>query len=76
MIKRKVKSCYLHQAITIPGTRISGYNSLVPEKLPSTRMEWDGEQLFIFDGEVEAFIPAANVASGIFAPADKPRADK
>lgn len=64
----QVKDAYLHQAITIPGTKINGVTSLSHIKFPKMELHWDGSNLSIKENGTEAVVPGPNVACVIFHP--------
>lgn len=70
----KIRSAHLHQAITIPGTKISGVMSLVPEKFPGITLEESPIGLIVRLNNVKAKIPWPNIAVTIYEKEDK--ADK
>lgn len=54
---------HLKQAVTIPGTKILGAVSILPEKYPTAKMEVGDTGVTITDNNITAFVPMGNVLS-------------
>lgn len=59
----KAKVLHLKQAITIPGTKILGAVSILPEKHPTAVMEVGDHGVLIKDHGIDTFVPMGNVLS-------------
>ena len=59
----KAKVLHLKQAVTIPGTKILGAVSIVPEKYPTAKMQVGDHGVVISDNGIHTFVPMSNVLS-------------
>lgn len=57
----KAKAVHLKQSITIPGTKILGTVSILPEKHPTAKIEVGDLGITVTENNISGFIPMENV---------------
>ena len=57
----KAKAIHLKQSITVPGTRILGTVSILPEKHPTAKLTVGDLGVTVEENGISAFIPMSNV---------------
>lgn len=57
----KAKAVHLKQSVTIPGTRILGTVSILPEKHPTAKLTVGDLGVTVEENGVSAFIPMSNI---------------
>lgn len=57
----KAKAIHLKQSVTVPGTRILGTVSILPEKHPTAKLTVGDLGVTVEENGVSAFIPMSNV---------------
>lgn len=57
----KARALHLKQSVTIPGTRILGTVSILPEKHPAAKITVGETGVTVEENGISAFIPMSNV---------------
>lgn len=67
----KAKAVHLKQSVTIPGTKILGTVSILPEKHPTAKLVVGDFGITVEENGVSAFIPMSNVQVIVLANEDE-----
>lgn len=57
----KAKAVHLKQSVTVPGTRILGTVSILPEKHPTAVLTVEDAGVTVEENGITAFIPMSNI---------------
>lgn len=57
----KAKAVHFKQSVTVPGTKILGTVSVLPEKHPNVKIEVGDLGIVVEENGISAFIPMSNI---------------
>lgn len=67
----KARAVHLKQSITVPGTKILGAVSILPEKHPTAKLTVGDFGVVVEENGISAFIPMSNVQVIVLANEEK-----